>query len=70
MNVLIEKYNTRTWLTLPCSEQEMQDAEEEVHSLSPLDTDVLIVDLHDNVEELNTLIGQHVDLDHLNLLAR
>ena len=70
MNVLIEKYNTRAWLTLPCSEQEMQDAEEEVHSLSPLDTDVLIVDLHDNVEELNTLIGQHVDLDHLNLLAR
>ena len=70
MNVLIEKYNTRTWLTLPCSEQEMQNAEEEVHSLSPLDTDVLIVDLHDNVEELNTLIGQHVDLDHLNLLAR
>ena len=70
MNVLIEKYNTRTWLTLPCTEQEMQNAEEEVHSLSPLDTDVLIVDLHDNVEELNTLIGQHVDLDHLNLLAR
>ena len=70
MNVLIEKYNTRTWLTLPCTEQEMQDAEEEVHSLSPLDTDVLIVDLHDNVEELNTLIGQHVYLDHLNLLAR
>ena len=70
MNVLIEKFNTRTWLTLPCSEHEMQDAEEEVHSLSPLDTDVLIVDLHDNVEELNTVIGQHVDLAHLNLLAR
>lgn len=70
MNVLIEKNNTRTWLTIPCSEQEMLEALEEVHSLSLLDTEVRIEDLHDNVEELTTLIGQRADLDHLNLLAR
>lgn len=70
MNVLISKNCRRTWLKLPCSELEMQEALEAVQSMSVLDTNVLVIELDDAVKELNTLIGQHVDLDHLNLLAR
>ncbi len=70
MNVLISKNCRRTWLKLPCSELEMQEALEAVQSMSALDTNVLVVEVDDAVKELNTLVGQHVDLDHLNLLAR
>ena len=70
MNVLISKNCRRTWLKLPCSELEMQEALEAVQSMSVLDTNVLVIEVDDGVKELNTLVGQHVDLDHLNLLAR
>lgn len=70
MNVRIEKNKTRTWLKLPCSEQEMQDALKAVQSMSVLDTNVLIAEVDDAFDELQKLVGQQVNLDHLNFLAR
>lgn len=70
MNVLISKNCRRAWLKLPCAEFEMQEAMEKLQCMSVLDTNVLVVEVDDTVTELQTLAGQHVDLDHLNLLAR
>ena len=70
MNVLISKNARRAWLKLPCAEFEMQEAMEKLQCMSVLDTNVLVVEVDDAVTELQTLAGQHIDLDHLNLLAR
>lgn len=70
MNVLISKNCRRAWLKLPCAEFEMQEAMEKLQCMSVLDTNVLVVEVDDTVTELQTLAGQHIDLDHLNLLAR
>ena len=70
MNVLISKNCRRTWLKLPCAEYEMQEAMEKLQCMSVVDTNVLVVEVDDAAKELDTLVGQHIDLDHLNLLAR
>ena len=69
MKIQIERNGQQTWLNLPCTEQEMQDAEQEIGIHDPTDTKVLLADNDSGISELNVLVGKPHDLDHLNLLA-
>ena len=70
MKIQIVRNGHLTWLNLPCTEQEMQDAEQEIGITDPTDTKVLLVDIDSGISELSVLSGKVHDLDHLNLLAR
>ena len=70
MKIQIVRNGHLTWLNLPCTEQELQDAEQEIGITDPTDTKVLLVDIDSGISELNVLSGKVHDLDHLNLLAR
>ena len=70
MKIQIVRNGHLTWLNLPCTEQEMQDAEQEIGITDPKDTKFLLVDIDSGISELNVLSGKVHDLDHLNLLAR
>lgn len=38
MRIQMERNGQQTWLNLPCMEQEMQDAEQEIGICDPTDT--------------------------------
>ena len=70
MKIQIVRNGHLTWLNLPCTEQEMQDAEQEIGITDPTDTRVLLNSIDSGITELDVLVGKTHDLDHLNLLAR
>ena len=70
MTIQIERNGQKTWLNLPCTEQEMQDVEQEIGICDPTDTKVFLAGIDSGISELEVLVGKTHDLDHLNLLAR
>ena len=56
MKIQIERNGYKTWLKLPCTEQEMQEAEQRIGITDPTDTKVCLADIDSDISELDVLI--------------
>ena len=70
MRVMLEKNGLATSIDLPAPEMEIRRLRDNLNVTDPADNTFRVMDLLPDCEAERCLIGQTVDLDHLNLLAR
>ena len=69
MKIRIKNHDTERDIGFPCSENNLYSALSEVHSIDKDPMPVAVIEV-DEPKELGVLIGQSVDLDEINYLAK